>query len=62
MITLVGWTLSTMISLPLIGKWISPYVEQLQYEFKKYTEATNYKENFRNIETTLTDIKNELKK
>ncbi len=49
-----------MISLPLIGKWVSPYVEQVQYEFRKYTEATNYKDNFDRMEATLKDIKTEL--
>ncbi|MBP9779322.1 hypothetical protein KBD33_01725 [Candidatus Gracilibacteria bacterium] len=61
-ITLIGWVLSTMISLPLIGKWIEPYVHTAQDEFKKYTEATNYKENFERIEMTLGDIKTELQK
>jgi hypothetical protein len=61
-ITLVWWILSTMISLPLIGKWIEPYVESFQYEFNKYTEATNYKENFVRMEETLRDIKLELQK
>ena len=60
-ITLVWWILSTVISLPLIGKWLSPYVEQVQYEFNKYTEATNYKENFERIEGTLKDIRTELR-
>lgn len=61
-VTIVWWTLSTMISLPLIGRWIEPYVSQIQYEFNKYTEATNYKENFERIEATLKDIKTELQK
>lgn len=61
-ITLVWWILSTVISLPLIGKWIGPYVEDIQYEFKKYTEATNYKENFVRMEQSLLDIKTELQK
>ena len=61
-VTIVWWTLSTMISLPLIWKWIEPYVEQVQYEFKKYTEATNYKDNFTRMEQSLIDIKTELQK
>lgn len=51
-----------LIDLPLIGKKLEPYVEQVQTEFKKYTEATNYKENFENIEITLKEIKSELQK
>ena len=51
-----------MISLPLIGKWIEPYVAQVQYEFNQYTEATNYKDNFSRMEQTLLDIKKELEK
>jgi hypothetical protein len=61
-IALIGWTFSMIIDLPLIGKRLEPYVERVQHEFVKYTEATNYKANFENIETTLTDIKEELKK
>lgn len=61
-IALIWWTLSMLIDLPLIGKKLEPYVEQVQTEFKKYTEATNYKENFENIEITLKEIKSELQK
>ena len=35
-----------MIDIPLIGKKLEPYVEKVQVEFKRYTEATNYKEDF----------------
>ncbi len=51
-----------MIDLPLIGKQLEPYVEKVQTEFKKYTEATNYKENFVTMEQRLTEIREELKK
>lgn len=61
-ITLVGWFLTTLIDLPLIGKKMEPYVEMVRYEFNKYTEATNYKSNFENIEATLSDIREELRK
>jgi hypothetical protein len=61
-IALIGWSLSVLIDLPLIGKRLEPYVQSAQEEFKKYTEATNYKENFENIESTLIDIKSELQK
>jgi Domain of unknown function (DUF5665) len=61
-IALIGWTLSMIIDLPLIGKRLEPYVEKVQHEFVKYTEATNYKPNFERIEATLADIKEELKK
>jgi hypothetical protein len=60
-ITLIGWFLSTLIDIPLIGKKMEPYIESVRYEFNKYTEATNYKANFENIEVLLTDIKTELK-
>lgn len=61
-IALIGWFLSTLIDIPLIGKKLEPYVQQVQTEFKKYTESTNYKDNFQNIELTLKDIKVELQK
>lgn len=61
-IALIGWFLSTLIDIPLIGKKLEPYVQQVQTEFKKYTESTNYKDNFQNIESTLKDIKIELQK
>ncbi len=60
-IALIWWFLSTLIDLPLIGKKIEPYVENIQTEFKKYTEATNYRENFERMETTLESIDNSLK-
>ena len=59
-IALVGWILSTIIDLPLIGKKIEPYVENVQTEFRKYTEATNYKPDFEEIRDTLKDIRSEL--
>ena len=60
-IALVGWFLTTLIDLPLIGKKIEPYVEMAQTEFKKYTEATNYRENFERMESTLRSIDKTLK-
>ena len=61
-VTLIGWTLSLMIDIPLIGKRLEPYVEKVQIEFKKYTEATNYKEDFGAMQVLLWDIKEELEK
>lgn len=61
-IALIGWSLALIIDLPLIGKRLEPYVEKVQHEFTKYTEATNYKANFENIEATLVDIRTELQK
>jgi Domain of unknown function (DUF5665) len=55
-IALVGWTLSTLIDLPLIGKKLEPYVEQVQNEFNKYTESMNYKPHFDRMESTLNSI------
>jgi hypothetical protein len=51
-----------MIDLPLIGKQLEPYVEKVQNEFKKYTEATNYKNDFQSMERRLIEIREELKK
>jgi Domain of unknown function (DUF5665) len=61
-IATVGWTLSTIIDLPLIGKWMEPSVEKIQYEFKKYTEATNYKESFSSLGNKLDAIRVELER
>ncbi len=61
-VTLIGWTLSLMIDIPLIGKKLEPYVEKVQVEFKRYTEATNYKEDFIAMKELLWDIKKELEK
>ncbi len=56
MIALVGWLLSTIIDLPLIGKRLEPYVHNIQSEFSKFTEANNYRPNFDRIEKTLNSI------
>lgn len=56
MIALVGWILSTIIDLPLIGKKLEPYVEKVQSEFSRFTEATNYRPHFERIEETLNAI------
>ncbi len=61
-ITLIWWILSGLIDLPLIGKKLEPYVQRVETEFKKYTEATNYRDNFERMETTLNSIDNSLKK
>lgn len=55
-IALVGWILATIIDLPLIGKRLEPYVQKIQWEFSKFTEATNYRPNFERIETSLQSI------
>ena len=55
-IALIGWILATIIDLPLIGKQLEPYVEKVQTEFNKYTEANNYRANFERIEATLDSI------
>ena len=60
-ITLIGWFLSSLIDLPQKSKKMEPYVEMVRYEFKKYTESTNYKGNFEAIEDTLVEIREELK-
>lgn len=60
-IALIGWLLATLIDIPLIGKRMEPYIQQVQTEFKKYTESTNYRENFERMETTLNSIDTSLK-
>ncbi len=59
-IALIWWSLSMLIDLPLIGKKLEPYVQNVQMEFRKYTEATNYKPDFQEIRNTLKDIHSEL--
>jgi len=61
-IATIGWTLSLMIDLPLIWKQLEPYVEKVQNEFKKYTEATNYKNDFQNMEQRLVEIREEIRR
>ena len=55
-IAIIGWFLSTLIDIPLIGKSLEPYVETVQNEFNKFTEATNYRPNFERMESTLNSI------
>jgi hypothetical protein len=57
-IGLVGWSLAVIIDLPLIGQQLEPYVNHIQVEFKKYTEATNYNPKFDAMEKVLIDIRN----
>lgn len=52
----IWWFLSTLIDLPLIGKKLEPFIEKVQTEFTKYTEANNYRPNFERIENTLNSI------
>jgi len=61
-IAIIGWSLTLIIDLPLIGQKLEPYVTHIQTEFKKYTETTNYKPNFENMEKLLIDIRNNTKK
>ncbi len=61
-IALVGWMLSTLIDLPLIGKKLEPYVEKVQTEFSKFTESNNYRPHFERIEMTLNSIDESLQK
>jgi uncharacterized membrane protein YhiD involved in acid resistance len=58
---LIGWFLSWLISLPLLGKKVEPYVEKIQLEVNKYTETTNYNPHFVRIEETLSNIANILR-
>ncbi len=61
-IGLVGWSLAIIIDLPLIGRRLEPYINHVQTEFNKYTEATNYNQKFDNMEKVLIDIRNNTKK
>ncbi len=61
-IALIGWTLSTLIDLPLIGKKLAPYIENVQSEFSKFTESNNYRPHFDRIESTLNSIDESLQK
>lgn len=61
-IAIIGWVLTQMISLPLIGAKLEPYVTEIQEEITKYTESTNYSKNFQNLEKTMLEIRDELKK
>lgn len=61
-IGLIGWSLAIIIDLPLIGRRLEPYVNHVQTEFKKYTEATNYNQKFDNMEKVLIEIRDNTKK
>ena len=61
-IGIIGWTLAILIDLPLIGRRLEPYVNQVQSEFRKYTETTNYNQKFDNMEKILIEIRDDLKK
>lgn len=60
-IAIIGWFLTTLIDLPLIGKKLEPYVTQIQTEITKYTESTNYNDNFQNMEKLMKEIRDELR-
>lgn len=61
-IGIIGWSLAALIDLPLIGQKLEPYVSQFQWEFRKYTETTNYNQKFDAMEKLLTEIKDNTKK
>ncbi len=61
-IGIVGWSLAIIIDLPLIGRRLEPYVNHVQTEFKKYTEATNYNPKFDAMEKVLIEIRDNTKK
>lgn len=61
-IAIIGWFLSTLIDLPLIGKKLEPYVSKVQYEIDMYKEATNYTPHFYRMEDSLSEIVNLLRK
>ncbi len=55
-IWVIWWVLSSLIDLPLIGKRLEPYVQNVQSELKQYTEATNYRPYFESMNQTLRKI------
>lgn len=61
-IAIIGWILTKVVSLPLIGESLSPYVKEIQSEIDRYKESTNYKPHFVEMEKLLREIRNELKK
>ncbi len=61
-IWLIGWFISTLIDIPLIGAKMEPYLLRAKHEFSRFTEANNYKPNFERMEDILKDIRTELKK
>lgn len=61
-IALIGWLLTKMISLPLIGERLEPYITDIQAEITRYTESTNYNGKFEKMNTLLEEIRDELKK
>lgn len=52
-VALVIWGLTQVISLPLIGRYLEPYAKNVQTEFNKYIENTNYTPHFQAIELSL---------
>ena len=48
---LLLWVLSQFVDYPLIGE----YVQEVQKQLIQYTEQTNYKQNFENIERLLNE-------
>lgn len=60
-IAIIGWFLTTLIDLPLIGKKLEPYITEIQTEITKYTESTNYNDNFQNMENLMKEIRDELR-
>lgn len=60
-IAAIGWFLTTLIDLPLIGKKLEPYITEIQTEITKYTESTNYNDNFQNMEKLMKEIRDELR-
>lgn len=61
-IAIIWWSLTLIIDLPLIGQKLEPFVSNVQWEFKKYTETTNYKPNFDKMEQILVEIRDNIKK
>lgn len=60
-IALIGWLLTRLISLPLIGQSLEPYVREVQNEITKYTEATNYKNEFMEMQRLMREMNEHLK-
>ena len=62
MIRGIGALIGAAVVIALIGEKLEPYIHQAQFEIQNYTESTNYKNNFEQMQKTLQEIRDELKK
>ena len=55
-LTVIGWIFAVTIDLPLIGKRVEPYITKVQTELNTYIQQTNYKDEFKAMESHLKQI------